>query len=107
MTLCCVMLPWRHVGVTTLRKVDFPLQVWEVETGRQMYHIFEAHGPNVEVVSAAVDDVGMRMITGAYDGQCHVFRQIEPDRLTVLFFVCHVLSIRGIRILRDEHPGYS
>nr|CAB3267720.1 WD repeat-containing protein 64-like [Phallusia mammillata] len=49
------------------------IKVWEVETGRQMYQILEAHGPNVEVLSVAIDGMGTRMISGAYDGSLKVW----------------------------------
>ena len=44
------------------------LQVWEVESGRQMYQIMDAHGSNVEVTCVTVDESGKRMYTGGYDG---------------------------------------
>ncbi|CAK8680345.1 unnamed protein product [Clavelina lepadiformis] len=49
------------------------IKVWEVETGRQMYQILDAHGPNIEVTSATVNYAGTRMITGAFDGSMKVW----------------------------------
>lgn len=43
-------------------------QVWELETGFQIYQILDAHGYSVELTSAAVDETGFCFATGAYNG---------------------------------------
>uniref|UniRef100_F6PR04 WD repeat domain 64 n=1 Tax=Monodelphis domestica TaxID=13616 RepID=F6PR04_MONDO len=44
------------------------IKVWEVETGHQIYQIFDPHGSNIEVTTAAVDYSGFVFATGAYNG---------------------------------------
>lgn len=44
-------------------------QVWELETGLQIYQILDPHGSNVELTSAAIDESGFFFATGAYNGE--------------------------------------
>ncbi|CAI9720649.1 repeat-containing 64-like isoform X2 [Octopus vulgaris] len=44
------------------------LKVWEFETGDLVYQIANAHGPNIEITSLAVEDSGYRLASGAFDG---------------------------------------
>ncbi|XP_074118615.1 WD repeat-containing protein 64 isoform X4 [Sminthopsis crassicaudata] len=44
------------------------IKVWELETGHQIYQIFDPHGSNVEVTTAAIDKSGFVLATGAYTG---------------------------------------
>ncbi|XP_070576950.1 WD repeat-containing protein 64-like isoform X2 [Ptychodera flava] len=49
------------------------IKVWEMEVGRQVYQIAEAHGPNVEVTAIALDKTGYRLASGALDGSVKVW----------------------------------
>ncbi|XP_077997639.1 WD repeat-containing protein 64-like isoform X1 [Glandiceps talaboti] len=49
------------------------IKVWEMEAGRQVYQIAEAHGPNIEVTSIALDKTGYRLASGAFDGSIKVW----------------------------------
>ncbi|XP_013386064.1 WD repeat-containing protein 64-like [Lingula anatina] len=44
------------------------IKVWEMETGKQVYQIADAHGSNMEVTAIALDKSGYRLATGALDG---------------------------------------
>nr|XP_060632847.1 WD repeat-containing protein 64 [Anolis sagrei ordinatus] len=44
------------------------VRVWELETGQLIYQIEDAHGSNVEVTCAAIDNNGFHLATGACDG---------------------------------------
>lgn len=44
------------------------LQVWEYESGKRVYTITDAHGPNVEVTACCLDSSGYRLATGGFDG---------------------------------------
>ncbi|XP_072503687.1 WD repeat-containing protein 64 isoform X2 [Notamacropus eugenii] len=44
------------------------IKVWELETGHQIYQIFDPHGSSIEVTAAAVDKSGFVLATGAYNG---------------------------------------
>ena len=48
------------------------IKVFEAESGKQVYNIPEAHGPNIEVTALALDKSGYRMATGAHDGLYHL-----------------------------------
>lgn len=39
-----------------------------MDTGKLVYSISEAHGPNVEVTALALDNSGYRLASGAFDG---------------------------------------
>ncbi|XP_038075924.1 WD repeat-containing protein 64-like isoform X2 [Patiria miniata] len=49
------------------------IKVWELESGKQVYHVTESHGPNVEVTAIAVDRTGYRLASGALDGSLKVW----------------------------------
>nr|XP_039260589.1 WD repeat-containing protein 64-like [Styela clava] len=49
------------------------VKVWEIDSGRQMYQILEAHGLGIEVTASGVDETGTRMLTGAYDGSIKIW----------------------------------
>jgi len=44
-------------------------QVWDLETGYQIYQIEDAHGLNTEVTCAAIEINGFYVATGACDGK--------------------------------------
>uniref|UniRef100_A0A4X2KKH9 WD repeat domain 64 n=1 Tax=Vombatus ursinus TaxID=29139 RepID=A0A4X2KKH9_VOMUR len=44
------------------------IKVWELETGHQIYQIFDPHGSSIEVTTAAIDKSGFVLATGAYNG---------------------------------------
>lgn len=44
-------------------------QVWDLETGYQIYQIEDAHGLNTEVTCAAIGINGFYLATGACDGK--------------------------------------
>ncbi|XP_055495549.1 WD repeat-containing protein 64-like [Leucoraja erinacea] len=44
------------------------IKVWNIRSGRKVYHIAEPHGHAVEVTAAAVDEIGNELVTGANDG---------------------------------------
>ena len=48
------------------------MQIWEVDSGRQMYQIMEAHGPTNEVTCCAVNGRGTKMVSGAADGKIFI-----------------------------------
>lgn len=45
------------------------IKVWEMDTGKHVYQITEAHGPNIEVTALTLDSSGYRLATGALDGE--------------------------------------
>ena len=47
----------------------FCSQVWEMETGQLVYQVSDAHGPSNEITAITTDNMGYRLVTGAYDGQ--------------------------------------
>ncbi|XP_022089085.1 LOW QUALITY PROTEIN: WD repeat-containing protein 64-like [Acanthaster planci] len=49
------------------------IKVWELESGKQVYHVTNSHGPNVEVTAIAVDRTGYRLASGALDGSLKVW----------------------------------
>ncbi|XP_025104854.1 WD repeat-containing protein 64-like isoform X2 [Pomacea canaliculata] len=49
------------------------IKVWEMDTGKLVYSISEAHGPNVEVTALALDNSGYRLASGAFDGSLKVW----------------------------------
>nr|XP_025958323.1 WD repeat-containing protein 64 [Dromaius novaehollandiae] len=49
------------------------LKVWELETGYQIYQIEDAHGLNIEVTCAAIEEKGFHLATGACDGTVKVW----------------------------------
>ncbi|KAK7504770.1 hypothetical protein BaRGS_00003798, partial [Batillaria attramentaria] len=49
------------------------IKVWELDTGKLVYSITEAHGPNVEVTAIALDKSGYRLVSGAFDGSLKVW----------------------------------
>ena len=40
-----------------------------MESGKQVYHVTESHGPNVEITAIAIDKTGYRLASGALDGK--------------------------------------
>ncbi len=44
------------------------VKVWERDSGRFVYQISDAHGPNTELTALDVDATGYRLVTGAVDG---------------------------------------
>ncbi|XP_021348111.1 WD repeat-containing protein 64-like isoform X3 [Mizuhopecten yessoensis] len=49
------------------------IKVWEIETGKKVYMIADAHGPNIEVTAVCLDKSGYRLATGAFDGSVKVW----------------------------------
>ncbi|XP_071795581.1 WD repeat-containing protein 64-like isoform X1 [Asterias amurensis] len=49
------------------------IKVWELESGKQVYHVTESHGPNVEITAIAIDKTGYRLASGALDGSLKVW----------------------------------
>lgn len=49
--------------------IIFFFQVWDLETGSQIYQIEDAHGLNTEVTCAAIEINGVYLATGACDGK--------------------------------------
>ncbi|KAK2162660.1 hypothetical protein LSH36_94g03011 [Paralvinella palmiformis] len=49
------------------------IRLWEIDTGKEVYHISDAHGPNMEISAVCVDKSGYRMATGACDGSVKVW----------------------------------
>ncbi|XP_069117612.1 WD repeat-containing protein 64-like isoform X5 [Argopecten irradians] len=49
------------------------IKVWEMETGKRVYMIADAHGPNIEVTALCLDRSGYRLATGAFDGSVKVW----------------------------------
>ena len=47
------------------------LKVWEMESGKLVYTITDAHGPNIEVTAVTLDSSGYRLASGAFDGMLH------------------------------------
>ncbi|KAM3936512.1 WD repeat-containing protein 64 [Leptodactylus fuscus] len=47
--------------------------VWEMETGHQIYEIKDAHGPTIEVTAAAIHRNGLHFATGAYNGSLKIW----------------------------------
>ena len=45
------------------------VKVWEMESGKLVYSIPEAHGANIEVTAITLDKSGYRLVSGAFDGQ--------------------------------------
>lgn len=62
---------WEQKGIWVIRFFCCCsyLQVWELETGLQIYQILDPHGFNVELTSAAIDESGFLFATGAYNGE--------------------------------------
>ena len=55
------------------------VKVWEMETGKLVYQITEAHGANVEVTAIGIDKTGYRLVTGAVDGMfCIIGNKYNP-----------------------------
>ena len=50
------------------------LKVWEMESGKLVYTITDAHGPNIEVTAVTLDSSGYRLATGAFDGMFNSFK---------------------------------
>lgn len=44
-------------------------QIWELETGKRVGTINNAHDDNVEVTALCLDKSGYRMATGGFDGE--------------------------------------
>ena len=49
------------------------LRVWEIESGKLISQVNEAHGKNVEIVAAAFDPTGFRLVTGGINGSLRVW----------------------------------
>lgn len=53
-------------------------QVWELESGLQIYQILDPHGFNIELTCAAIDESGYLFTTGAYNGETSVQYMPSP-----------------------------
>lgn len=53
--------------------VEGILKVWEMETGKFVYQVADAHGPSTEITAMTVDSSGYRLATGAYNGSINVW----------------------------------
>ncbi|XP_068920605.1 WD repeat-containing protein 64 [Petaurus breviceps papuanus] len=60
------------------------IKVWELETGHQIYQIFEPHGNNIEVTTAAIDKSGFVLATGAYNGTLKLWDFESGQEMKVL-----------------------
>nr|XP_054759111.1 WD repeat-containing protein 64-like [Lytechinus pictus] len=49
------------------------IKVWELESGKAVYHVTGSHGPNTEVTALAIDTTGYRLASGAIDGSIRVW----------------------------------
>ncbi|XP_071484105.1 WD repeat-containing protein 64-like [Diadema antillarum] len=49
------------------------IKVWELESGKAVYHVTGSHGPNTEVTALAIDSTGYRLASGAVDGSIKVW----------------------------------
>ncbi|KAL8568266.1 hypothetical protein ACOMHN_040839 [Nucella lapillus] len=49
------------------------IKVWEMDSGKLVYTISEAHGPNMEVTAITLDRSGYRLVSGAFDGSLKVW----------------------------------
>ncbi|XP_046579795.1 WD repeat-containing protein 64-like [Haliotis rubra] len=49
------------------------IKVWEMETGKLVYSIPEAHGPGVEITALTLDQSGYRLVSGGYDGSIKIW----------------------------------
>ncbi|XP_071080173.1 WD repeat-containing protein 64-like [Haliotis cracherodii] len=49
------------------------IKVWEMETGKLVYSIPEAHGPGVEISALTLDQSGYRLVSGGYDGSIKIW----------------------------------
>ncbi|KAK3736912.1 hypothetical protein RRG08_000654 [Elysia crispata] len=76
------------------------IKVWEMETGKIVYSIPEAHGPNIEVTCIALDKTGYRLVSGAFDGSMKVWDfgagQLLKAKNSTTTSVDDDLSITGI-----------
>ncbi|XP_051849467.1 WD repeat-containing protein 64 isoform X2 [Antechinus flavipes] len=61
------------------------IKVWELETGHQIYQIFDPHGSNVEVTTAAIDKSGFVLATGAYTGTVKLWDFGSGQEMKMLF----------------------
>ncbi|XP_040210635.1 WD repeat-containing protein 64-like [Rana temporaria] len=60
------------------------VKVWEMETGAQVYKIKNAHGPTIEVTTAALDISGFHFATGAIDGSVKIWKFENGSQVKVL-----------------------
>ncbi|XP_071962491.1 WD repeat-containing protein 64-like [Antedon mediterranea] len=49
------------------------IKVWELETGKSVYSVPDAHGSSIEITAIAVDASGYRLVSGAVDGSIKVW----------------------------------
>ncbi|KAJ8309097.1 hypothetical protein KUTeg_013971 [Tegillarca granosa] len=49
------------------------IRVWEIESGKRVHVIPEAHGSNIEVTAICLDKSGYRLASGALDGSIKVW----------------------------------
>lgn len=74
-------------------------QVWELETGKRVGTINNAHDDNVEVTALCLDKSGYRMATGGFDGEfvisknrcmiVQISNRIEPQSVSFsITFLC-------------------
>ncbi|XP_041352298.1 WD repeat-containing protein 64-like isoform X2 [Gigantopelta aegis] len=49
------------------------LKVWEMDTGKVIYSITEAHGPGIEITAITLDKSGYRLVSGGYDGSIKIW----------------------------------
>ncbi|GFS05235.1 WD repeat-containing protein 64 [Elysia marginata] len=85
------------------------IKVWEMETGKIVYSIPEAHGPNIEVTCIALDKTGYRLVSGAFDGSLKVWDfgagQLLKAKNSPATSVDDDLSITGI-VYNKEKDDY-
>lgn len=62
------MVWWVLEDVVQINTILF-FQVWDLETGYQIYQIEDAHGLNTEVTCAAIEINGFYLATGTCDGK--------------------------------------
>nr|XP_020837725.1 WD repeat-containing protein 64 isoform X7 [Phascolarctos cinereus] len=66
LTICSESIIKFSFFMETILMMEY--QVWELETGHQIYQIFDPHGSSIEVTTAAIDKSGFVLATGAYNG---------------------------------------
>ncbi|CAC5391588.1 unnamed protein product [Mytilus coruscus] len=63
----------RELGQIVTICTESVIKVWEYESGKRVYTITDAHGPNVEVTACCLDSSGYRLATGGFDGSIKVW----------------------------------
>lgn len=74
------------------------LQVWELESGKAVYHVTGSHGPSTEVTALAIDTTGYRLASGAMDGmETHnVFRRFSFHVPLSLLHISDMLDVASV-----------